>query len=81
MKYINTFLIGALLLCLCSCNNSATPTDTTISKIEVKYLEVLEYLDSFDESSVELVVTYNNGTQKNYKSKDLIFDYTNSQLL
>ena len=77
MKYINTFLIGALLLCLCSCNNSSTPTDTTISKIEVKYLEVLEYLDSFDESSVELVVTYNNGTQKNYKSKDLIFDYTN----
>ena len=70
-------MIGLLLL-LCSCNNSSsTEVDANVSNIEVKSSETVEYLTSFDESSVELVVTYNDGTRKTFKNKELVFDYTN----
>ena len=78
MRFINMFLMIGLLLFLCSCNNSSsTEVDATVSNIEVKSSETVEYLTSFDESSVELVVTYNDGTRKTFINKELVFDYTN----
>ena len=77
MRFINMFLMIGLIMLLCSCNNfSSTEVKITVSNIEVKSSETVEYLTSFDESSVELVVTYSDGTRKTFKNKELVFDYT-----
>ena len=78
MKNIKKYLIIFFLcLFLSSCSSTENENDYTVSEIEVKTVDTLQYLNRFDESNVELVVKYKNGTESVYKNNNLVFDYTN----
>ena len=73
MKDLNKqiFLISSILLCL-SCWSCTSPYQKEdVLSIEVHAPQTSEYLKTFDESTVELTVTYKDQNKQTFKGKDL----------
>lgn len=74
MKNFSRLLFISSILLGISCYGCSS--NQNVSSIEVIAPENTEFLKAFDESSVALVVTYENQKQKTYTYNDLEFDYS-----
>ena len=74
MKNFSRLLFISSILLGISCYGCSS--NQNVSSIEVIAPETTEFLKAFDESSVALVVTYENQKQKTYTYNDLEFDYS-----